>query len=58
MCGHGAHDEVQVVVGDVVLILVVHHLERFFLAAVTVLVGAEGRLHFPVVNLVPVVLVG
>lgn len=58
MRGHGAHDEVQVVVGDVVLILVVHHLERFFLAAVTVLVGAESRLHFPIVDLMPVALVG
>ena len=54
---HSAHDEMQVVVGDVVLVLVAHHLECFFFAAITAGVMLEGRLYFPVMNLVPMALV-
>lgn len=52
MRGHGAHDEMQVACGDVLLISLSHLRQGFFLSLVLALVVEVGRLYFPVVNLV------
>ena len=58
MRGHGAHDEVQVVLRDVLTVLLLHHLQCFLFGLVAVLVVVERGLHFPVVDLMLVRVTG
>ena len=51
MRGHGAHNEMQVMLRDVLAVLLLHHLQGFVFRLVATLVVVERGLHFPVMYL-------
>lgn len=50
MGGHGAHDEVQVALGDVVAVFLFQHRQGLVFGLVAALVGDESGLDLPVIK--------